>query len=157
MSMCRSSAIFTALALFAWAVPGARAVVDDAHSFALEAATALVADGVELRHDYERGRLPSGGSVQVSYQLFRGNEYWFFGGASEDGVEITLALRDDEGKELPSEMTRGRNSATLRFTPDRTMMVHVVLTGSLERLAAFDWAVVYGFRAIQRGGQTDGN
>ncbi len=155
MRMCRPPVILTALVFCAWAVPGARAVVDDAHSFALEAATVWVAEGVELRHDYERGRLPSGGSVEVSYQLFRGNEYWFFGGGSEDGVEITLTLLDSEGRELPAEMTQGHNSATLRFTPDRTMMVRVQLTGKLEGLAALDWAVVYGFRAIQRADRTD--
>lgn len=157
MRTCRLPWILTALALGVWAVPRAGAVVDDAHSFALEAATVWVAEGVELRHDYERGRLPAGGSVEVSYQLFRGNEYWFFGGGSEEGVEITLTLRDSEGKELPAEMWRGHNNATLRFTPERTMMVRVKLTGSLEGLTAFDWAVVYGFRAIQRGGQPDGN
>lgn len=127
------------------AVNPAMATVDDAQSFALEAATPWVEKGVELRYDYARGSTVSGRKVRVSYQVFKGNRYWFFAGGSEDGVKFDMAVKDPDGKVVPGDLSKGNNSATYHFTAPRTMLVSIELTGTTSPGLPFDWAVVYGF------------
>ena len=61
-----------ALALIA--APASRASVDDAQSFALQAAEPYVKDGFQVREDYWGGDLGSGEKKAVRQQLFKGNE-----------------------------------------------------------------------------------
>src|SRR5581483_1265839 len=56
------------------------ASVDDAQSFALEAAAPYVKEGFQVREDYWGGDLGSGEKKAVRQQLFKGNEYWFWMG-----------------------------------------------------------------------------
>ena len=123
----------------------AMATVDDAQSFALEAATPWVEKGVEIRYDYARGTTTSGRKVRVSYQVFKGNHYWFFAGGSEDGVKFEMTVKDPEGKDVPGKFSKGTNSATYHFTAPRSMLVSIELTGTTSPGLPFDWAVVYGF------------
>src|SRR6476659_9799858 len=58
------------------AAPAGRASVDDAQSFALQAAEPYVKDGYQVREDYWGGDLGSGEKKAVRQQLFKGNEYW---------------------------------------------------------------------------------
>jgi len=137
------AAICTALLL---AAHPAAAVMDDAHSFAMQAAETWVAQGVELRYDYPRGTLQSGGKATASFQVFKGNEYWFFAGGGEDGVKLNLTILDPDGTPVSVTTTQGVNSTTSQFTAPRTMMVRIEITGNTPDGIPFDWAVVYGFR-----------
>ena len=132
-----ASALFVALP--------ASATVDDAQSFALEAATPWVEKGVEIRYDYARGSTVSGRKVRVSYQVFKGNRYWFFAGGSEDGVKFDMTVKDPDGKVVAGDLSKGNNSATYHFIAPRTMLVSIELTGTLSPGLPFDWAVVYGY------------
>lgn len=125
----------------------ANAIVDDAQSFALEAATPWVEKGVEIRYDYARGTTTSGRKVRVSYQVFKGNRYWFFAGGSEDGVKFEMTVKDPEGKTVSGDFSKGNNSATYHFTAPRTMLVSIELIGTTSPGLPFDWAVVYGYMA----------
>ena len=55
----------------------ATASVDDAQSFALQAAEPYVREGFQVREDYWGGDLAAGEKKAVRQQLFKGNEYWF--------------------------------------------------------------------------------
>jgi hypothetical protein len=57
-----------------------RASVDDAHSFALQAAEPYVKSGFQVREDYWGGDLGVGERKAVRQQLFKGNDYWFWMG-----------------------------------------------------------------------------
>ncbi|MCX7869511.1 MAG: hypothetical protein N2322_06115, partial [Terrimicrobiaceae bacterium] len=57
-----------------------RATVNDALSFAYEAATPKVKEGFIVREDAWGGDLGVKDQKAVAAQLFRGNEYWFFTG-----------------------------------------------------------------------------
>lgn len=57
------------------AVPAGRGSVDDAQSFALQAAEPYVKDGFQVREDYWGGDLGAGEKKAVRQQLFKGNEY----------------------------------------------------------------------------------
>ena len=54
------------------------ASVDDAQSFALQAAEPYVKEGFQVREDYWGGDLGPGEKKAVRQQLFKGNEYWFW-------------------------------------------------------------------------------
>ena len=60
--------------------PSVLATVDDAQSFALQAAEPYVKQGFQVREDYWGGDLASGEKKAVRQQLFKGNEYWFWMG-----------------------------------------------------------------------------
>jgi len=127
------------------------AVVDDAHSFALEAADPWVRQGVSVRYEYASGTFRSGGSARVGYQVFRGNEYWLFAGGNEDGSVMSIKVMDSEGTEITGKHSRAYNSATFQFTPERTMLVVVEISGRVRgtAVATMDWALVYGYRSAQ--------
>jgi hypothetical protein len=135
------------IALVAASAGFARATVDDAQSYALEAATPWVRKGVEIRYDYARGTTFSGRPVKVSYQVFKGNRYWFFAGGSEDGVRMDVVVRDENGQALSGTTSQGTNSATFHFTAPRTMLVSIEVTGTIKPAQAFGWALVYGFQS----------
>src|SRR5215471_17288172 len=81
-SMNRFVKIFvraSSLLLFLKALqPAIFASVDDAQSFALQAAEPYVKQGFQVREDYWGGDLGSGEKKAVRQQLFKGNEYWFW-------------------------------------------------------------------------------
>lgn len=124
-----------------------RAVEDDAQSYALEAASDAVAQGAEIRQDYAHGTLSPGGKARASFQVFKGNTYWFFVGGSEDGVKMEVAVTDSEGKPVAGTKKPAPQAVVFQFTATRTEMVKIEVSGKVTPPAAFDWAVVYGFRA----------
>jgi len=136
---------------FATSLVPVSAVVDDAQSYALEAATPWVEKGVELRYDYARGQLMPGGVARVSYQVFKGSEYWFFAGGSEDGVKMSMKVLDPQGQSVKGKTKHGNNATTFHFTAERTMMITIEVSGKLDVPMPFNWAVVYGFRSKKGG------
>src|SRR6267154_302661 len=67
--------------------PAIFASVDDAQSFALQAAEPYVKQGFQVREDYWGGDLGSGEKKAVRQQLFKGNEYWFWLGTEVERSE----------------------------------------------------------------------
>ena len=129
----------------------ARAVVDDAHSFALEAAQEDVEKGgVKIRYDYASGSLKNGQTTTVGYQVFRGNAYWFYLGSSEMVTKFTVSVTDADGKEIKGEVKKFDNSYIFQFVPERTMLVAVTLSGVAEDAEEFSWALVYGYKTVNQ-------
>ena len=101
---------------------------------------------MEIRYDYASGTTVSGRKVRVSYQVFKGNRYWFFAGGSEDGVRMEIAVRDPAETPSREATSPGNNSATFHFEAKRTMLVTIEVTGHTQPGEEFGWAVVYGFQ-----------
>src|SRR5438067_13755988 len=78
--------------------PVTRASVDDAQSFALQAAEPYVKDGFQVREDYWGGDLGAGEKKAVRQQLFKGNEYWFWLGTEVEAAKVSVNIYDSEGK-----------------------------------------------------------
>src|SRR4026207_1074958 len=68
------------------------ASVDDAQSFALQAAEPYVKQGFQVREDYWGGDLASGEKKAVRQQLFKGNEYWFWWGTEVDRAKVSVHI-----------------------------------------------------------------
>lgn len=77
---------------------GAAGTVDDAQSFALQAAEPYVKEGFQVREDYWGGDLGSGEKKAVRQQLFKGNEYWFWLGTEVERAKVSVHIYDSEGK-----------------------------------------------------------
>src|SRR5256885_14339835 len=87
----------------------APASVDDAQSFALQAAEPYVREGFQVREDYWGGDLAAGEKKAVRQQLFKGNEYWFWMGTEVRHARISVHIYDKEGKliEQPDSWQKG--------------------------------------------------
>src|SRR5436309_11432211 len=93
--------------------PAMFASVDDAQSFALQAAEPYVKQGFQVREDYWGGDLASGEKKAVRQQLFKGNEYWFWLGTEVDKAKVSVHVYDSDGKlaEEPDSWEKGHFAA----------------------------------------------
>ena len=133
----------------AFATTPARATVDDALSFALEAATPYVKEGFTVREDYWGGDLPVKTTKAIVHQLFKGNEYWFWMGTEEKGAKISIHIYDSEGNiaEVESfDSTKKPRMAGARVVPKKTGSYYLIVEIEKSPLERTSWALAYGFR-----------
>src|SRR5438132_11272533 len=76
---------------------GAAGTVDDAQSFALQAAEPYVKEGFQVREDYWGGDLGSGEKKAVRLQLFKVIENLFWVGTDVKSVKIRVHIYDSDG------------------------------------------------------------
>ena len=132
------------LALLSTASSGS---VDDAHSFALQAAEPYVKEGYQVREDYWGGDLGSGEKKAVRQQLFKGNDYWFWMGSEVEQAKISVHVYDSDGKlaEQPDGWQKG-HFAGAHVIPKRTSSYFVIVEIEQSPEERTHWALVYGFR-----------
>lgn len=141
---CRGA--FVVLALLMLAAGPAPAMVDDSHSAAMEAATPAVKEGFKVRQEYKSGTVKSGAKTAVKYQLFKGNEYWFWLGTSNENVKLTLDAYDAKGNKVTVETKSSGDSASVRILPPKTGTYYLVFTLTGSDGEEIDWALAYGYR-----------
>ena len=145
----RLSAALLALAL-PFAPITAQAVVDDALSFAMEAATPFVSQGFKVRSDHWNGEILPGGQKAVKHQLFKGNEYCFWVASGLDGVALTIKVYMPDGSAAAiSETTDSKNAKSVRFPATTTGSYIIVFSFSSEfapKDEPISWALAYGYR-----------
>jgi hypothetical protein len=141
---CRTSLM---LALAFVAVPAGRASVDDAQSFALQAAEPYVKEGFQVREDYWGGDLGAGEKKAVRQQLFKGNEYWFWLGTEVEAAKVSVHIYDSEGKlaETADSWQKGHFAAA-HITPKNTGSYFIIVEIEQSPEERTHWALVYGFR-----------
>ncbi|MBA3881944.1 MAG: hypothetical protein H0X73_04320 [Chthoniobacterales bacterium] len=121
--------------------------VDDAQSFALQAAEPYVKEGFQIREDYWGGDLGAGEKKAVKQQLFKGNEYWFWLGTEVEKASVSVHIYDKEGKlvEQPDSWQKGQFAAA-HVTPQSTDSYFIIVTIETSPEERTHWALVYGFR-----------
>ena len=148
MRLTRHTFLTTALCAlaFSFTAPRASAVVDDAHSAALEAAMDAVKEGFKIRQEYWNGNVISGEQKLVKHQLFKGSTVWFWLGTSTEKVKMEIEIYDSKGVKIASEKKSGKDFAALKLTPPKTGTYLIVfkLTGVPKE--EIDWALVYGWK-----------
>ena len=132
--------------LLAFAVPPAMAVVDDAHSAALEAAVDAVKQGFKIRQEYWKGTIVSGEQKMVKHQLFKGGEVWFWLGTSTEDVKFEIEVYDSKGVKIPSEKKNTKDCAAVKLTAPKTGTYLVVFKLTGKPKEEIDWALVYGWK-----------
>jgi hypothetical protein len=125
----------------------ATASVDDAQSFALQAAEPYVREGFQVREDYWGGDLAAGEKKAVRQQLFKGNEYWFWMGTEVRHARISVHIYDKEGKliEQPDSWQKGAFAAA-HVIPTSTDSYFIIVSIEESPEERTHWALVYGFR-----------
>ena len=123
------------------------ASVNDAQSFALEAAEPYVKQGFQVREDYWGGDLASGEKKAVRQQLFKGNEYWAWLGTEVDRAKLSVHIYDSDGKlaEEPDSWEKGHFAAA-HVVPKTTGSYFVIVSVEESPEERTHWALVYGFR-----------
>jgi hypothetical protein len=123
------------------------ASVDDAQSFALQAAEPYVKQGFQVREDYWGGDLASGEKKAVRQQLFKGNEYWFWLGTEVDRAKVSVHIYDSDGKlaEEPDSWEKGHFAAA-HVVPKTTGSYFIIVSVEESPEERTHWALVYGFR-----------
>src|ERR1700742_2409753 len=129
------------------AIPAIRASVDDAQSFALQAAEPYVKEGFQVREDYWGGDLGAGEKKAVRQQLFKGNEYWFWLGTEVDKAKVSVHIYDSDGKlaEEPDSWEKGHFAAA-HVIPKTTGSYFIIVSVEQSPEERTHWALVYGFR-----------
>ena len=125
----------------------ALASVDDAQSFALQAAEPYVKQGFQVREDYWGGDLGVAEKKAVKQQLFKGNEYWFWLGTEIEQAKISVHIYDLEGKIV--EETDGWEKghfAAAHIIPKATGSYFIIVAIEQSPEERTHWALVYGFR-----------
>ena len=124
------------------------ATVDDAHSFAMEAATPFVSDGFIVREDYWNGEVKSGQKLMVRHQLFKGNDYAFWLGTANDGCALEVQVLDDQGApiHITPKIGIGPNFTSVRVNPPKTGTYSVVFSVTSNTEKSVFWALAYGYR-----------
>jgi len=123
------------------------ASVDDAQSFALQAAEPYVKQGFQVREDYWGGDLAPGEKKAVRQQLFKGNEYWFWLGTEVDGAKESVHIYNSHGElaEQPDSWAKGHFAAA-HIIPKTTGSYFIIVSVEESPQTRTHWALAYGFR-----------
>ncbi len=114
-----SKALATLAALLACASL-LQATVDESHDFAMEAATPFVEQGFIVREDYWNGEVKSGQKLMITHQLFKGNEYAFWLGTSQEGVALDMKVYDEKNQPIQINAKADKNFMSVRVNPPKT-------------------------------------
>lgn len=144
--MNRFPSIILALAVLALGALPARATIDDALSFALEAADPYVKEGFTVREDYWGGDLPVKATKAIVHQLFKGNEYWFWMGTDQKKAKISVHIYDSEGNLAEVESLQKEHMAMARVVPKKTGSYYLIVEVEKSPDERTHWSLAYGFR-----------
>jgi hypothetical protein len=124
----------------------ARATIDDALSFAFEAADPYVKEGFTVREDYWGGDLPVKQSKAIVHQLFKGNEYWFWMGTDTAKAKISVHVYDSDGKLAEVQSFQGPHKAAARVVPKKSGTYYLIVEVESSPEERTYWSLAYGFR-----------
>ncbi len=122
------------------------ATIDDALSFALEAADPYVKEGFTVREDYWGGDLPVKSTKAIVHQLFKGNEYWFWMGTDQKAAKISIHVYDSAGNLAEVEAWQKPHFAAARVVPKKTGSYYLIVEIEKSPDERTYWSLAYGFR-----------
>jgi hypothetical protein len=124
----------------------ARATVDDALSFAYEAALPYYKQGYSVRKDAWGGDLGVRDRKAVSSQLFKGNDYWFLMGTDVKGASVSVHVYDDKGNLVDADSWQRGRFAGARVRPAATGTYFAIVQILKSPEDRTPWALVYGYK-----------
>ena len=122
------------------------ATIDDALSFALEAADPYVKEGFTVREDYWGGDLPVKTTKAIVHQLFKGNEYWFWMGTDQKAAKISVHIYDSAGNLAESEAWQKPHFAAAHVIPKKTGSYYLIVEVEKSPDERTYWSLAYGFK-----------
>jgi hypothetical protein len=134
------------LMFFTLGLGPASATIDDALSFALEAASPYVKDGFTVREDYWGGDLPVKSTKAIVHQLFKGNEYWFWMGTDQKGAKISVHIYDSAGNLAEDMAWQKPHFAAAHIVPKKTGSYYLIVEVEKSPDERTYWSLAYGFK-----------
>lgn len=122
------------------------ATVDEAHDYTMQAAVPFVEQGFIVREDYWNGEVKSGQKLAITHQLFKGNEYAFWLGTSQEDVTLDMKVFDDKNQPVQIKATADKFFLSVRVNPPKTGTYKIVFELSSKKETALLWALAYGYR-----------
>ena len=122
------------------------ATVNDALSFAYEAAEPYAKQGYSIREDAWGGDLGVGDQKAVMAQLFKGNDYWFFAATDARSAVLTIAIYNAEGSLVQSNAWQKGKFSAASVTPAKTGTYYIIVTVVKSSLERTPWSLVYGYK-----------
>ncbi len=144
--MKRFASLALILLSLVFAISPAHATIDDALSFALEAADPYVKEGFTVREDYWGGDLPVKTTKAIVHQLFKGNEYWFWMGTDQKGAKISVHVYDSAGNLAEVEAWQKPHFAAARVVPKKTGSYYLIVEVEKSPDERTYWSLAYGFK-----------
>ena len=154
MNRRRFASGLIALCVLGASLQPARAVINEALSFALEAAAPYVKMGFSVREDHWEGKMSVGKKKAIKHQLYKGTEYWFWLGSPTPDVKLSVKVYDSKGRPVDVETKADKNSASARVLAPKTGTYYIVIKAVPAepkkkikfKKNAVEWALAYGFR-----------
>ncbi len=137
--------LFKTLLFLALTALPALASVDDALSYALEAAQPYVKEGFTVREDYWGGDMAKQQPKAITMQLFKGNQYWFWAGTDVKGSKISVHIYDSEGNLCEVESWQKGQLSAARVLPKRTGTYYIIVEIEKSSAERTHWGMAYGF------------
>ncbi len=122
------------------------ATVDESHDFSMQAATPFVEQGFIVREDYWNGEVKSGQKLQITHQLFKGNEYAFWLGTSQEGVTLDMKVYDEKNQPVQIDAKTDKFFMSVRVNPPKTGTYKIVFELKSKTVPGVMWALAYGYR-----------
>lgn len=123
---------------------------NDGRQFAIEAGLEkldLAEDPYVLREQWWEGQIAGGERKVIRQQLFRGNDYWFWTGMSDETLKVQVHIYDEAGNLCETEAFSRDQVAGSRVVPATTGTYYVVITAPENNGAdAAEWGMVYAYR-----------
>ena len=138
--------LLTFLLATVFAVSPVLASVDDALSYALEAAQPYVKEGFTVREDYWGGDMGVKQAKAITHQLFKGNEYWFWLGTDEKTAKVTIHVYDSDGVLCETDFKQKGNMAMAKVIPKRTGTYYLIVEVEKSAKERTHWGMAYGHR-----------
>jgi hypothetical protein len=126
-------------------VAPAHATVDDALSYALEAARPYVKQ-FTVREDYWGGDMAVKQPKAITHQLFKGNEYWFWVGTDEKTARVSVHIYDSEGNLCETEYKQKGQMAMARVIPKRTGTYYLIVEVEKSAKERTHWGMAFGYK-----------
>ena len=144
--MKRFAPLVLSLFIFTLGAGPAHATIDDALSFALEAASPYVKEGFTVREDYWGGDLPVKTTKAIVHQLFKGNEYWFWMGTDQKAAKISVHIYDSAGNLAEDTAWQKPHFAAAHIVPKKTGSYYLIVEVEKSPDERTYWSLAYGFK-----------
>jgi hypothetical protein len=116
----------------------------EAHKVVLDLAGAFANDGFKMRDGHWTGPIKQKENALVAVNLYAGNQYWFAVGAVEPAKKIDVAVYDETGNRVQTEMYNDGEKAAAGFTPANSGQYYVSV--SLIEGEDSTYCLVYSYK-----------
>lgn len=118
--------------------------MEEARTTAYTIADLFIAEGWNIRGDFQRGFLARGASTVVTSTLYQGNSYCFIAGGCQDAYDMDLILYDENGYLIDRDEDADR-AAAVTVTPRWTGMFYVKVVMYDSTPDGAHWVLVTGY------------